>query len=236
MLDYRRGSGFLWIREAAELASWDRIHPLRQILGAWAEHLGLTMVHAGAVGFGGKGVLLVGRGGSGKSTTVLACLEAGASSAGDDYVLIEAGAAPVAHSLYANMRLFESQARRFPFLLPAVDSVAPGNDGTPKLTTNIAIHRPERMTAALPLTAVVVPRVAAGGATRLYRENGGTALFAMAPNTLQQIDRQSRIAFERMARLCKALPCWRLELGAEIDAVPGEIRRAIAAGASAALA
>ena len=235
MLDHRSGTGFLWIRSAAEMPIWDRIHPLRQILGAWAAAQSLQLMHAGAVGFDGAGVLLVGAGGSGKSTVVLACIDAGALAAGDDYVLVEHGAPTVAHSVYGTMRLFEGHARRFPFLMPESDSVAPGHDGAPKLTANVALRRPESLIASLPLAAIVMPRVVAGGKTRLRRENGGAALFAVAPNTLHQVDPKSRAAFERMARLCKTLPCWRLELGADLNAVPGEIRRAIAASATAAV-
>jgi hypothetical protein len=83
MLDRARGIGFVWVRGARDLPSWDRIHPLRQILGAWAAAQGLQIVHAGAAGFDGAGALVVGPGGSGKSTTVLACIGAGARAAGD---------------------------------------------------------------------------------------------------------------------------------------------------------
>jgi hypothetical protein len=236
MLDHARGVGFLWVRAAGALPPWDRVHPMRQLLAGWASRLGLQFVHAGAVGFGSAGVLLVGPGGSGKSTTVLACLGAGARTVGDDCLLIEDGRPPVAHSLYGTMRLFESHQRRFPGLMPESDWVGPGAGGLPKLTVNVAVRRPHSMLASLPLASIVIPRVVAGGATRLVRETGGAALFAIAPNTLKQFDPTSRASFERMARLCKALPCWRLELGADIGAIPRELRGAIAASTGAAAA
>ena len=42
---------------------------------------------------GGRGVLVAGNSGAGKSTTTLACLEAGLDYVGDDYVLVDAGGA-----------------------------------------------------------------------------------------------------------------------------------------------
>jgi len=236
MLDRLRGMGFLWVRGAANLPPWDRVHPMRQLLAAWADWQGMQLVHGGAVGFGGLGALLVGPGGSGKSTSVLACIGAGARTVGDDCVLVGPGDPPVAHSLYGTMRLYESHTRRFPLLMPESDWVAPGADGSPKLTANMGSRRPESMLASLPLAAIVVPGVGARGPTRIHRVNGGAALFALAPNTLKQTDPTSRTAFERLARLCKVLPCWRLELGADLGAVAVEIQRAIAASTGAASA
>lgn len=232
MHDRKRGRAFVWFRGVAELPYWEHIHPLRLFLEAWGASLGLQMVHAGAVAFEGAGALLIGAGGSGKSTTVLACITAGARSAGDDYVLVDAGAggarAPAAHSLYGTMRLFESHARRFPTLMSGHDSVAPGPDGAPKLTAYLSLRRPESLAETLPIAAILMPRVAGGAETRLRRESGGAALFALAPNSLKQLDPTSRIAFRRMADLCKTLPCWRLELGADVAGIAAAVREAIA--------
>ena len=227
LLDRAGGRGVVWFRGAAEMPYWERIHPLRQFLEAWAASLGLQMVHAGGVAFDGAGALLIGPGGSGKSTSVLACIAAGARSVGDDYVLIDAGARPAAHSLYGTMRLFESHVRRFPFLMPEHDSVAPGHDGTPKLTAYVSVRRPASLVETLPIAAILIPSVAGGAETRLRRESGGAALFALAPNSLKQLDPTSREAFARMARLCRALPCWRLELGADAASIAARVREAI---------
>lgn len=234
MLDRDAGRGLVWYRGTAAMPDWERIHPLRRILAAWGDALGLQLVHAGAVAFGGPGVLVVGPGGSGKSTTVLACLAAGARAVGDDYVLLEAGAPPRAHSLYGAMRLFESHAARFPALLPGRDAVAPGQGGAPKLTAYVGARRPGQLVETLAIAAIVVPRVRGTRATAFAPERGGAALFALAPNRLKQLDPTSRTAFQRMAKLCKALPCWRLDLGADIDAIAGCVADIVARSAPAA--
>jgi hypothetical protein len=125
------------------------------------------------------------------------------------------------------MRLFESHARRFPSLMPNHDSVAPGHDGTPKLTAYVSRRRPDRFVETLPIAAVIMPRVGTGAASRISRESGGAALFALAPNSLKQLDPTSRAAFQRMALLCKSVPCWRLELGTDIVGIAAAVREAI---------
>ncbi|MCW5772544.1 MAG: hypothetical protein KIT16_12960 [Rhodospirillaceae bacterium] len=228
MVDVERGRALAWYRGAAEMPDWERIHPLRRLLGAWAGAHGMQIVHAGAVAFDGPGVLVVGPGGSGKSTTVLACLAAGARAAGDDYVLLEPGDPPRAHSLYGAMRLFEAHAARFPGLLPGRDAVGPGQGGAPKLTAQVGRRRPEALVETVDIAAIVVPCVRGTGETGFAPERGGAALFALAPSTLKQVDPTSRAAFQHMAALCKTLPSWRLELGADVAAVPGCIRAIVA--------
>jgi hypothetical protein len=233
MHDRERCAAIFWVRDVTCLESWDRIHPLRQLLGAWADTQDLQMVHAGAVGTSNGGILVVGPGGSGKSTTVLATLAAGGRAAGDDYVLIGGGDKPVAYSVYGAMRLFESHRTRFPYLMAHPDATTPGADGTPKLTSYISVHRPEVMVARLPISAIVMPHPAPGGRTRAWREAGGRALFALAPSTLKQLDPQSARALARMAALCRALPCWSLDLGDDIDTVAPMIDDIVAKAAAA---
>jgi hypothetical protein len=224
MHDRERGVAFLWVRSLARLASWDRIHPLRLLLDAWARTQGLQMIHAGAVSTShGGGVLVVGPAGAGKSTTVLAMLAAGGRAVGDDYVLVGVGNRPLAYSIYGAMRIFESQRGRFPFLMPHPDVATPDGNGATKLTSYVAVHRPEVMTGRLPVLAIVMPRPAPGRRTHAVREGGANALFAVAPNTLKQLDPQNAASFARMAALCRALPCWRLDLGDDLDAVPRAI-------------
>jgi hypothetical protein len=54
--------------------------------------LGIETLHGGSLGTTDRGILLIGRGGSGKSTLVSAGVHAGWSTLGDDFVLMPTGA------------------------------------------------------------------------------------------------------------------------------------------------
>src|SRR5205823_136180 len=75
--------------------------PLRHILHLWLASRGVQFVHAGAVGRPSGGCLIVGKSGSGKSTSTLATLGSELLYAGDDYVgvSVTTGGAHV-HSIY----------------------------------------------------------------------------------------------------------------------------------------
>ena len=67
MLDRRSATAVVWMNVVDAVPLWDRIHPLRKLLHAWARGFGADLVHAGAVGIDGAGVLVVGPGGTGGS-------------------------------------------------------------------------------------------------------------------------------------------------------------------------
>jgi hypothetical protein len=223
MFDRERCVAFFWVRSVRQLAYWDRIHPLRRLIDVWANIQGLQMVHAGAASISRGGVLIVGPGGSGKSTTVLAMLSSGGYATGDDYVLVSGGWQPVTYSVFGSMRLYKDHRARFPFLMPHPDDATLDDNGLAKLTSYVSMHRPGVMVARLSVSAIVMPRPAPGRRTRVQREGGGRALFALAPNTLKQFDPQNASAFARMAALCRALPCWSIELGDDLHNLPSII-------------
>ena len=84
----------------------------------------VQLVHSGAVGIGGQGVLLTGIGGSGQSTTCLLCLEAGLDFAGDDYTAFElvGGSSARVHSLYSSAKVDPVTLGRFPRLRQLVSN------------------------------------------------------------------------------------------------------------------
>src|SRR5436190_1888620 len=112
--------------------------------------------HAACVGNEEGAVLVAGKGGSGKTTTTMASVEAGLSFLADNYVLVsldEGG--PVAYSLYSNAKLLPATVELLPGLREFVDVREVAADE--KLTVDIREHRPEQLATGLPVRALVVP-------------------------------------------------------------------------------
>jgi hypothetical protein len=174
---------------------------------------GRPLVHGAAVG----GVLLVGPGGSGKSTTACAAAAAGLPCAGDDYVAVEreADGGWRAHALYRWARLDARSLRRLPSASPVYD------DGE-KSGVEIAT------VDSLALRAVVVPRVAARTGTP-RPISPAEALRALAPSTLIQTTGGDPGIAASLARLVRSLPTLSLEVGPDLDAIPAAVERAAGA-------
>jgi hypothetical protein len=94
LLDHRSRRGLYWLKDASALPYWEKSFPLRLMLNWIFKRQPLQPVHAGAVGLPGGGVLITGPGGSGKTTTTLACLDSDLLYAGDDYVLVRTTPGP----------------------------------------------------------------------------------------------------------------------------------------------
>jgi hypothetical protein len=191
-----------------------------------ADH-GRQLVHAAALGTTSSGLLLAGQGGSGKSSTALACLGSALRYAGDDYCLVSFEPEPRAHSLYGSAKLHADQAGRFPGLTPALVNAD-------KLSSEKAlfmVHRqfPQHIQESFPVVAVVVPVIA--GARRAWVEpsSPGSALLALAPSTILQLPGAGRGALATLARLVQRLPCYRLHLGGDLDRLPPLLAGVLAA-------
>jgi hypothetical protein len=225
VLDRDAGRGILWMRDADRLPRPEAA----PLLGLLSEALAPTVriVHAGGVGTREGGVLLAGPGGSGKSTSVMACLGSALRLAGDDYLAVRADGAAHAYSLYASAKLDAASLG----LLPRARRHAPHGpqQASAKALLLLSECCREDLIEGFPLRAIVLPRVT-GGPSRLVPVPPMQALRRLAPSTLMQLPGADSGALETMGALAKRLPAFRLETGPDLDAIPGLLASVAGAG------
>ena len=222
VLDFDARHAWFWTPDPAELLSWDWASPLRAILHWWLGRHGIMQVHGGAVGTPDGGVLVVGRGGSGKSTTTLACLSAGLRYAGDDFVGIQVEPEPWVHSLYSSGKLETHHLERFPALRSAVAN--PVRRPEEKVILLAATAVPGAPIAGFPLRAVLVPRIVGEEPdTHVVPTSRAAALAALAPSTIFQLHPPHPEGLAFMATLVRQVPCFSLELGSDVQRIPRAI-------------
>lgn len=229
LLDKERNLAVFWAPDAT-LPYWEYGSPLRSILHWWLLNNGLQLVHAAAVGNSNGGVLIGGKGGSGKSTTALTCLESELSYAGDDYTLLGLEPGPVVHSLYNSAKLNSDHVQRFPELLPKVAN--PERAGDDKALLFVHEHYPAKVVTQLPVRAVLLPRVTGLSETNWKRVSVAATLAALAPSTIFQLPRAGNEAFQFLAAFVRQLPCYSLEVGTDLSTIPPAIERLLAEIAS----
>lgn len=222
MFDPQRDLAVYWVDDGAALPYYERGAPVRTILNWWLSQHDMQCVHAGAVGVAEGGVLLIGKGGSGKSTTALACLESDLLYASDDYCLVGTQPSPYVYSLYNTAKLRGSlDIERQPHFLPMLDN--PERMDDEKLMIFVGQHLPHKLQNGFPLKAILLPTVTSNIDTKTSPVSAGEALRSLVPTTLFQLPGAAEQAFRRMTRLVQQLPCYRLELGSDIKASPGVI-------------
>lgn len=224
LLDRERSLALYWARDAAELPYYESGAPLRVILHWWMADRHRQFVHAAAVGYPDGGVLLGGRGGAGKSTTALACLAGGLHYVSDDYCLVATAPGPRAYSLYSSGKLDPASVARLPALAEALsnrDRLGP-EKGLYFLWRSE--HR-NRLLAQLPLRAILLPRVnGSGGSVRLEPISAAAALLALAPSSIFQLPGSGAGELRTLAELARALPCYTLHLGENLEHVVDAVR------------
>jgi hypothetical protein len=222
VLDSSRNLAWFWCADASQLPFWEPAAPIRQILHWWLVERDLMLHHGAAVGTAAGGALLVGRGGSGKSTCALASLDSNLLYAGDDYVAVGLPPDPHVYSIYGSGKLVPGHAKLLPHLPPP--SFA--GDGSPEEKAVFFVNDrfPDRMCTGFPLRAVIAPRVTTGEA-RISPLGPAAALRALAPSTLLQLHPARPAALKSMAALVNAVPTFSLETGGDVAALAPTLER-----------
>jgi hypothetical protein len=216
--------GIHWVADPATVPWWEWSAPLRTIVHWWTVPTARVPLHAGAVGRDGRGVLVAGASGAGKSTTALACLEAGLDYVGDDFVLVDVDALTV-HPLTNTAKLARPDLPRFPGLADAVTNA--DRLDQEKAFVSVRDARPERLASALALSAIVVPEQTGTRGSRLVRASPAAALRVLAPTTCVHLPGAHREVVTKLGRLVRQVPCHRLEAGTDLGRLAGAVASAL---------
>jgi hypothetical protein len=220
VLDVHRRRAVFWAPDPAAVASSDGGAPLLHLLTWWLGRHGRYPVHAGAVGTPAGGVLLIGKGGAGKSTTALACLDSTLLHAGDDYVLLSETPTPFVHGLYQSAKLHADQLWRLPRVAAGASAGDPG-----KVLLFLDRRYPHKLTSGFALRAVLMPRVTGLSDTRLVPATAVQTLDALIPSSVVELPGLGRDAVRAIVRIVRSVPSYVLEAGTDLTQIPPVIAR-----------
>lgn len=213
--DFRHNSSHTWYPSIAELPAWAKASPFRVGLSWLCNCRGMQIVHGAAVAIAGQAVLLAGKGGSGKSTTALACALAGMHYLGDDYCAVEPATGKV-HMIYRTAKVFASALRLLPELADWIDNknTLPAEKGVIFLQPgNVKLARSAR------LAAILLPHVRPGSATQLSPATRADAVNAILPSTIGGLMGGTSATPRLILELVRRAPAFHLALGDDLDGV-----------------
>ena len=209
-----------WCRHSQHMSLGEQARPLSPLLAIWHHDQGVYVLHAGLVARNGRGVLLGGSGGSGKSTTSLACLCHGFQFLGDDQIGLQEASdgSFIGYSLFNTTRVETGHLACFPLLYP--HAITPDDPDDPKALVVLSSLLPGQVIPSVPIHAVVLPRVCAIPRSRLRPATKGEALLRLSRSTLLELHPSSGHAgLRQMARLTERVPTYWLELGRDLDTI-----------------
>lgn len=221
MVDLEKNLALFWIRSAEQVPFWETGAPLLSIFHFWMGQQGIQLIHAGAVGMPDGGVLLAGRGGSGKSTTALSCLDSELFFAGDDYCLLASEPVPTVYSMYSTGKKDPKDIQRLPFLISAIGNRA--RLDTEKAVYFLHEHFPKKILPSFPLRAIATPRLTGEPDTTFKETSPREVLTALAPSTIFQLPGAGQEALRMMRNTVRQVRCYYLNLGTDMAQIPGVI-------------
>lgn len=217
LLNLCTNEAIYWVKSADQIPYYESSAPLRPILHWWMSAKGSQLLHAAAVGIKDKGVLLVGKGGSGKSNTALSCLDSALLYAADDYCLLTFDPKPTVHGLFSTGKLFYRDIEKYNFL---------------KNRDTVHLERPKKEDKALfflypafkdklidsfPIKAIFVPKVMNQKQVKINPISPSKAYLALAPSTIFQLQGAKQKTHENILKLVNQVPCYSMELSVDSD-------------------
>ena len=230
--DRARGAVVGWFAGVPRLPLYDRGRPLHPQILLANQDRGAPPLHAALVARGGRGALLVGAGGSGKTTASLACLLAGFDFLGDDYVsLMRDGRGRfVGHGVYSSTHVDPTHLRRFPELhARAVLPSWPGEDKAVVFLRDVVeqVAGCGRLLRESPIDALFLPSVR-GDATRVVPATPAEAGRRLVQGGLALAAHAGAGGMAELFELAAGVPPFRLDLGTDLSAIPVAIDAVLA--------
>lgn len=223
--DKQQNRGLYWVEKADTIPYYEKGYPLSVLMNWWLSSLGCPMVHAACIGNESGSVLLTARGGSGKSTTTLNCVQSGMRIVGDDYAAIDLQGGR-AHSLYNTIKLKTlADVQRFPGLDKQVCNLDRVGDGQDQEKAMVFLHQhyPQGLIDSMPLRAILVPRIVDRSETTIVPASAAEAFKALAPSTVFQLPGNAHDTFRTLAQVTRKWPTYEIQLGSDFGLIPSAI-------------
>ena len=225
------GEALTCFRDPQRIPAWDAAAPFRDILHAFHRLHDGHLVHGAVIADQRNAVLLAGPGGSGKSSTALACLmHSNLFYLGDDLCLIRRrGTSFEACSLYNSAKMLPHDVPRFGTALSPFDDSARG-DGKPTFFTYPQLG--QRLAASRPLRAIVLVRIDRSETSSFAAGSSGEAWRAVGPSTLSLLPGDAA-GIRWLGDLAKGLPVFWLKVGSRREEIPAAVARILSKCADA---
>lgn len=215
-------AGVQLVRRPGATPAWESGGPLRAFLHWAYAAQQRRLCHAATLGLDGRGMLLVGAGGSGKSGTCLAGIANGLDTVGDDYCLVGQGEGVTAYPLFGILKQDPAGVARV-LGEEACNRFAPLNwQGKHEIHAS-SLARPP-FVEQLEIRAIVVPRVAHARISTFRPVQAGLAMRSFAPSSTFQLPDGEHEGIVFAGALCRRLPCLELELSEDGAEISGAIR------------
>ncbi|MDC1162016.1 hypothetical protein OAT18_01100 [Tenacibaculum sp.] len=218
---------FYWYEDASKIPYYEKGAPMHTLFDWWLETQNLLLTHAGAIGNEKGGVLIVGKGGQGKSTTAISSLwDDDLYYIADDYLILQNSPNPKAYSLYNTGKLnYDHLTTNLPHLLPLLDN--PKTAHKEKALFFFNQSHEKKMIQSLSLSSAILPLVSNEELTTYFPVKPMKLLIGLASSTIYQSSIGSKEKLNILTSTLANLPCYALNTGKNLSDIPKKVKKLI---------
>lgn len=215
VIDVDQHKAFYVVRDANALPWWVSGSPLQVIFHIWLLKQSCQLTHAAAVGNDCSAVLLTGKGGSGKSTTTLACLQEGLNYLSEDYCVLEEKNLQV-HSIYQSAKWRFPTRQLFPQYEKYIQN--PESADQEKALIYYQDFFPHQVKKSLPVRAMLSLSVSEEKFPTIKAQDELSAWKNLFMSTAAQLPFNDPRTLRLLQRVTQKLSCYHLALGRDSKA------------------
>lgn len=223
LYDATRKQGLYWIRDVSQLPFWEPGSPLRHFIHWATLSADCAMIHAAAVGYGKRGFLLTGVGGSGKSTTTAAAIKQGWFTTGDDFILVNPHAEATAFPIFDVMKLTDHALKWFAdFPGQAINQPTAPDEKTLIPLSTVA---GDRFVDRLPVHAVLSLELTGAETSEFEAMSKRQAVAALAPSTMNILRTGMPETLTACSAIARNLPTIKFKVGRDPFEAVGALQK-----------
>jgi hypothetical protein len=217
MVDKINSKAVFWVENFEDMPRYMDAAPLKSVFHSWFRAKKLYYTHGACIGTDNGCVLFTAKGGSGKSTTAIACAARGLFYISDDYCLTSHSSTPSVHSLYNSAKLTYDTWERWSFIRDFFDGMHACRDD--KIYYFLFPEKREVFNQSSPLRAIIVPNVVNSSTTNspFQRISSSDALRAIAPSSIFQLTGGAALDFHHFSSLVRKVPSFKLNLVDDLE-------------------
>lgn len=220
-IDRQTRRGLVWFTAPEQIGSWHVARPFLHAIKGFSLKTPWTPIHAASVALDGRGILIVGQSGSGKTSTAIACALHGWDYLGDDAVIVRSDPCRVS-SLYTSARLRADTFHLFPEAMTASLGIS-DDAGEEKAEVDMALLRPLNAADA-EIRAIVFPAATDWTKLHIAPLSRSDALRKMMVAARQSIVGDEASSFDKLAAIVARVPSYSLVSGPD----PSQLSEALA--------
>lgn len=205
------------VESIEKMPNWESSFSFRDILNWHFENTSIQFLHGAGLSINGKGVLISGVGGSGKSTTTMTGLLHGFQTVGDDFILVDVDQKRM-YSVYSFVKLRQDGVELLmQYTDDSIVAKSVFQEHNQKFHLDLSVHYADHLTSRSSVDAILIPKVSMDKSPRIEVAEKEKVLAEILLSTLYLLHGYKQKISAKVKSIVSATPCYYFHLSKDLN-------------------